>query len=750
MIGTITEFDGSFSLQVQTPPPLTLVISYVGFTTQEVEISESTVENLEIKLEEQFLLGQEVVISASKIEESILESPVSIEKMDILDIQNTPSDSYYKALANLKGVDVTTSSINFQIVNARGFGNTGNTRFVQLIDGMDTQAPALNFPIGNLNGPSELDVESLELIPGASSALYGPNAFNGVLLINSKNPFEYQGLSAFAKTGVNHIGPNADQQMAPTWEGAIRYAKAFNDNFAFKVNFSYMKADDWHGTDATDREEFRTPAGFSFNPGSDRLHYMGDEASINMAIFPLSTSWQTIADGRIFAPGLTALTYANAGDLPSHVVSITPYLEEHLIDYGAENIKGNLGLYYRINESMELSYLFNAGYGTSIYTGAQRYSLNNFNIMQHRIQLRGDNFNLKAYTTRENSGDSYITEFLAKRIFDQSSNGNGVSYWLGSYAINYIEYLNNQGYQPGDINNFAGTQAELIALQENAHNYARTKTDEFLTYDPNSPEFALAKEKGLEGVVPYGPKFNDNTNMYHVEGQYDFKNDIEFMNLQAGAVYRMFDLNSNGTIFADLDNTLTIKEYGAYLLGGKNFADDKLKLSGSIRYDKNENFEGQVNPRFSAVVKVAKNHNIRASYQTGFRVPTTQGQHIDLNIISARLLGGLPQYYEKYGLTDLSTTGNPRAYEGYSVQQYSTAVFDQGATTAAMFNPANLALLKPVTTYQSVKPEQVQSMEIGYKSLINNNLMIDFSYYFNIYHDFISQVRIRKAKEFTN
>jgi iron complex outermembrane recepter protein len=187
VIGTTTDLSGNFDLRVSSPPPFTLEVSMIGYERQEIQITESEIKGLKIALKEQILLGQEVVVSASRVEESILQSPVTIEKMDILAIQQTASDNYYKSIGNLKGVDVTSSSINFQIINARGFNSTGNTRFVQLTDGMDTQAPALNFPIGNLNGPSELDVESLEFLPGAASALYGPNAFNGVLLVNSKS-----------------------------------------------------------------------------------------------------------------------------------------------------------------------------------------------------------------------------------------------------------------------------------------------------------------------------------------------------------------------------------------------------------------------------------------------------------------------------------------------------------------------------------------------------------------------------------
>ncbi len=206
VVGTITDIDGKYNLKVSKAPPLTLVFSFIGFASQEIEIKDANTPALDIKLEEQTLLGQEVVVSATLDEESIMKSPVSIEKMNIIDVQTTPSDNYYKGLANLKGIDVTTSSVNFQILNARGFNSTGNTRFIQLTDGMDTQAPALNFPIGNLNGPSELDVESVEMIPGSASALYGPNAFNGAVLVKSKSPFEYQGLSMFAKLGMNNVG----------------------------------------------------------------------------------------------------------------------------------------------------------------------------------------------------------------------------------------------------------------------------------------------------------------------------------------------------------------------------------------------------------------------------------------------------------------------------------------------------------------------------------------------------------------
>src|SRR5690606_14970118 len=116
---------------------------------------------------------------------------------------NTASVGFYDGLENLKEVDVNTNSVTFQSVNTRGFATFANTRFMQLVDGMDNSAPALNFPLGNLLGMIETDVQSVELLPGASSALYGANAFNGILFMTSKNPFDFPGISGYFKQGIS-------------------------------------------------------------------------------------------------------------------------------------------------------------------------------------------------------------------------------------------------------------------------------------------------------------------------------------------------------------------------------------------------------------------------------------------------------------------------------------------------------------------------------------------------------------------
>ncbi len=734
VIGTVTDIDGNYAFDVHTAPPLTIIVSMVGFASQELDITIADNKELDVTLEEQMIMGQEVVVSASRMEQSIMESPVSIEKMGILAIRNTASDSYYKGIANLKGVDMTSSSINFQIFNARGFNSTGNTRFVQLVDGMDTQAPALNFPVGSLNGPSDLDVESVEFIPGAASALYGPNAFNGILLINSKNPFDYQGLSVTGKLSVNHLGDsdlNNEDAITnpenksfgpggaqPMYETSIRYAKAFNNKLAFKLNFTYSGATDWYGTSMQDRNASSTPTGFSYNPGADRLHAFGDEVAINLGLLKASGAFNSTVN----ALGL------DINLLPSTTVSRTPYLEQDIVDYGAKNLKYGGGLFYRITDKIEVSYNYSFGGGTSVYTGAQRYSLKNFNIQSHKLEFRGSDFFIRAYATLENSGNSYIADLTGVLINDQ---WRANSTWFGLYGVNYLVAKQLQG--KGD---------------EDAHTFARGQADGLSPVDgnkrliPGTPEFQAALDKATSSTIPNGSKFADKSALYHLEGQYNFKKEIHFMDLIAGGSYQVYDLRSNGTLFPDTpENPITIAEFGAFAQASKALMNEKLRLTGSLRFDKNENFKGQINPRLSAVIKAAPDHNIRMSFQTGFRNPTTQGQHIDLNVVSARLLGGLKYYRDQ---RDIFTNAYTMASVNAFVDKFANEANGDGSQLG---NPEYLSLLVPYSEADvpEVKPEKITSFELGYRALIDNKILLDLVGYYNIYDDFITQVQMRKS-----
>ncbi|SFE93323.1 Outer membrane receptor proteins, mostly Fe transport [Chitinophaga sp. CF118] len=692
-LGTVSDESGHFKLNTSRPFPVTLIFSSVGFSTQQVVVNSST--DVAVTLSSTEILGNEVVVAASRVSESILESPVSIEKLNLTAIRETAAPSFYDALPSLKGVESSVQSLSFRTVTTRGFNTNGNTRFNQLMDGMDNQAPGLNFSVGNIVGVSELDLASVELLPGASSALYGAGGMNGTLLMTSKNPFEYQGLSVKLQAGVNHLGTVQQSSVGFIPDVTARYAKAFG-RFAFKVNFGYMQANDWQAQDSTnfDRLNIKTKAGFSHatDPNYDGINVYGDE--------------------------ITTKFGATAGLLNGVSVSRTGYREKDLVDYNTKSLKTGLAFHYKITDNIEAILQGNWGSGTTVYTGSDRYSLRKFNLGQYKLELRGKRFFLRGYTTQERSGEAYNATALGTLLnetYNQSAvtdaNGNVIGGWFAEYATVY-----NQAR----AGIFAG--APGVKTDAEAHAIARGYADR-ARLQPGSTAFNTAKDAITNRYIGFGAgrngaKFNDKTNLYHYEGFYDFSDHIKVFELQAGASFRRYSLNSDGTIFDDAAGRIKVDEYGGFLQASKKLVNDRIKLTASVRYDKNENFDGRFTPRISGVFTVAPQHNIRLSFQTAYRNPTNQDQYIDLPIRSnTRLIGGLPEMLTKYDLY------NNKGYTQASVQRY-----------AAAGDPS----LLQTYTFGKFKPESVKAYEIGYKGLIKNRLLIDVYYYYSSYKNFLS------------
>ena len=708
--GTITDISGNFSLSTATAPPFNLVISYVGYQGQEVEITEQEVSGLNLSLASTSIMGQEVVISASRVEESILQSPVTIEKMDVLAIRNTPSPTFYDAIGNMKGVDLSAQSLTHKTVNARGFSSNGNTRFVQLIDGIDNQAPGLNFAAGNIVGISDIDLESAELIPGAASALYGPNALNGILLMRSKSPFEYQGLSAMARGGIVKVDSkdfdgSEIEGAEPYQEFSLRYAKAFNNKFAFKISGSYLNTQDFVAQDYRDQTDVERNLGTRDNNRVyNGVSIYGDPA----------VSVGFIADAQINNPNTDPATVAQLQAVRSLLPdgaqgAFTPlgFSEGSFVDNTTKSLKMNGALHYRVTEKMELSAAVNWGSGSTVYTANDRFVLDNFSIWNAKLELEGDNFFVRGYNTTENSGDTYAANTLASLINQQTYFGNYVTTFIGGRT----GAATGQGLNISDSHALAKSVADAAQV----------------TVD--SDTFQGLAEDLRELPIPSGANFRDETSMLHFEGMYNFKNEIETVDLIAGANFRRFNLKSGGTLFALDDNgdEINYSEYGAYVQAGKALAQDRLRLQASVRYDKNENFAGQFSPRISAVTTVANDHNIRLSFQRGFRIPTAQDQFIDLDVVSRRLVGSNPLLIERYNWETNTVYSRP-------------SVDAARANFAQTGDPAAAAALLEEIDFTDFKTEKISTVEIGYKGLIAEKLFFDTYYYYSAYQDFIAEI----------
>ena len=704
--GTFTNDKGNFSISVKSLPAK-LIFSSIGFDEQEVEVSSANF--ISVKLNPSTKLGQEVVVSASRVPEKILESPVSVERVTAANIRNAAGANYYDIVASLKGVDVTTSSLTFKTPTTRGFNGSGNTRFNQLVDGMDNQAPGLNFSVAALVGLSELDIDNMELLSGASSALYGSGGMNGTLLMNSKNPFKYQGLSFVVKEGVMHLG-DKERDASPYHNFTLRWAKKVNEKFAFKFNAEVIQAKDWVGDDYRNYARSATlgnliPGTRQSDPNYDGINVYGDETTVDIR-------------SNILNPiGATAAPFlANFIDTLNHgkdiFVSRTGYTENQVVDPVTVNYKFSGSLHYKLSENTEAILAGYWGTGNTVYSGSERYSLMNFKMGQYKFELQNKDWSFRAYTTQENSGNSYNMT-VATRLFNESwkpsvyfdSQGNPHG-WYIDYATTYLDRRLN-GYNDADAHTAARAFADLGRPDYTSSQFKKS-------YD------SIRSLPISEG----GAKLLDHSSLYCLEGNYNLSQfTSEFADIILGGSFKTYSLNSDGTLFADEPGKpINVYEYGAYIQMTKKLS-DKFKISISGRYDNSSLYKvdladfhskGRYTPRATLTYKLAEYNHLRFSYQTAYRFPSNQQQWIDLGVgTGVRLLGCNDYFNTKYNFN-----GN-QLYELESFMNNGTLV---------KFNKVE------------VKPEAISSFETGYKGLLmGGKMMIDIYGYYGQYQDFIGR-----------
>lgn len=737
-IGSFTDDNGNFRLTV-SKLPVTLVISSVGYESKEITVSSS--DKVMIDLSPVSSLGQEVVVAATRTSTRLLESPVSIERIGTTAIRNATAASYYDILRNAKGVDVTNSSLTFTTVSTRGFNGSGSARVNQVVDGMDNQAPGLNFSVGNIVGVTELDVESMELLPGASSALYGPGGMNGTVLITSKNPFKYQGFSAQVKQGIMHL----DQRERPTggyYDWSVRWGKVVNDKLAFKINAQLLQAKDWIGDDFRNYRRIGSAGTViggtrATDPNYDGINVYGDETTRNLRSVPTAGGnvdiFGAVAAG-IGAQQPTALpvlSYMMAA-LPNTLnVSRTGYTERDLLDNNTTNFKISGGIFYKLTNKLEVSWLTNWGTGNTVYTGSERYSIKDFKMGQHKLEFKSKNWFLRGYTTQENAGGSHNSTITAQ-LFNEAWKPSAT--WFQQYAQGYLV----QGLTDWTAaytaaltggQSQAAAQATAFAALANTnplkfHNAGRTLADVGRPVS-GTDQFRSLYNKVSSDPIPVGGLLLDRSDLWGAEGQYNFQEIIKFVDVLVGANWKQYVLNSKGTLFIDYDGPIKINEYGGYAQLTKRLFKDRLILSASGRFDKNENFKERFTPRATAVVKVAKNSNIRLSYQTAYRFPTTQQQYINLIVGSGvYLAGGLP-WVETFNFGGASY--NLKSNPGYQLENVLAGNF---------------------TTYKfkQLKPEVATTYEAGFKSLVANKLLFDAYGYYGDYKDFIGRIVLLQRK----
>ncbi len=701
--GCITDYNGKFTLTSKNNYPITLIIRFIGFNAEEL-IVKSANDKIKISLTEDSQQLDAVEIREISISQKQKESALTVESMGVQAIKQNASADFYEGLGNLKGVDLTAASIGFKVINTRGFNSTSPVRSLQIIDGVDNQAPGLNFSLGNFLGVSELDVKKVDLIVGASSAFYGPNAFNGVISMETKDPFFFQGLSLMAKGGERNLA-----------DISLRYAHAFKnkdslERWAMKFNLSYLKADDWVADNYAPIYESEAAIG-NFG-GLDGVNRYGDE---------VASKYNSRGDS-INRPGL-GIFYR------------TGYEEKYIVNYDTENLKANIALHHKFKDNSQFIMSSSFGTGTTVYQGDNRFSLKDILFFQNKIEYKSSKGFIRAYATHEDAGKSYDAVFTALLMQDATKSDSDWSkdyanYWVANIA-NIIKNL--PGYpQPVQTPNGWVTDTDaigefLLGIQDSLdvwHAEARAAADSrfsgLLIKDDNKDRFepgTASYDSLLNSIVSKtsftegGSRFYDKSALYHIHGERKFSLDTnQFFHLEitTGGNYRMYTPISRGTIFSDTSETITNQEGGVYLGLEKQFLNEKLKVNGTFRADKNQNFKMVFSPAASLVYKFDINSILRFSFSSATRNPTLQDQYLYYNTGRAILLGNINGY------DSLTTT-----------ESVGWLLDTQNPDTLVYFDVAPIV------------PEKVKTFELGFRTLINKSIYVDAGYYYSFYRDFI-------------
>jgi hypothetical protein len=431
------------------------------------------------------------------------------------------------------------------------------------------------------------------------------------------------------------------------------------------------------------------------------------------------------------------------GNFGSNVtVTRTGYNEENLFDYDFTNYKMNGAIHYKITDKIRAIVQGNYGTGNTVYSGDNRLFLSDFQLYQGKAEISSERFRIKGYMTKQETGNSYDGRFLALQLMRTARSDED---WFEVYQTAYEGILISRGITGG------------------SHEVARAAADSNLELlnpakarlEPGTEEFEQARNNIINTLgFNEGAGIQDNTTLYHIDGSYDFSGLFKLVDLSVGGNYRFFDPESAGILFHDsAGNDITMYEYGGFVQASKSLLPSKLKLTGSLRFDRNENFDTRYTPRVSTLYTYKTDHNFRVSFQTGYRFPTLREQHSYQNLGSAFVVGGLEPL-----INPLNLAGS--AFYEQSIDAFNDAV-NLATNPDPEINPVrfnqeqaeleNLHILENGLVQEgdiaAIRPEQIRTIEVGYKSLISRNrLLLDLTYYHNFYTDFIGIVRVHRPK----
>lgn len=259
-----TKTDGSYSIIVPAKRiPASIMVRSVGSGS-----TETTVDGSETTMTYSPSIGSnskqlnEVVVSASKKSEKILNAPASVSVLSEARIQQNTALSVIDNVRKIAAVDAMPTGLVSNNVAVRGFNNIFSGATLFLVDNRIASVPSLRVNAFQLTPTSNTDIRSMELVRGPASALYGPFAANGVMAVYTKSPLDMEnrmevtlGLTSGVRAGDDDnaafgFKANNSLENLGILNPEIRIAGKLSKTLGIKVSGNYMSATDFAFFDA--------------------------------------------------------------------------------------------------------------------------------------------------------------------------------------------------------------------------------------------------------------------------------------------------------------------------------------------------------------------------------------------------------------------------------------------------------------------------------------------------------------------
>lgn len=684
-IEAFTNVDGRFIINADLTEALVLDITAKGYQSRSVTIYDTTV--ITVRLEHIFAQGYRNLSHHEAIKGSILNSDRNVDKIQGAELFAIANGQMLGGISNYASVYGYHSGLNNQVLGIREFTTAGADRYLTTVNGIDARLAGFGSVLGGFSAPADIDIASIELIAGCATSVFGEGAYQGSMSIQTKDPWNFSGLEARVYGGSSSA---LDAQM--------RFAQPFGKsrNWAVSASAQFQRIDDQAGVNEYGQHLSSVNLDSTIENPGNRFN-SDQQALLSEFSHWLNNSGQGADPGILF---------------PAH----KGFTESEVFENEGRKLKLAAALHFKPSKNTEIKYAFRMSNGSMVYTNEQRYALHNLTWHEHNITAKGSNWNISAYGSFESTGNSYSIARNADLI-----NEHGSQVFADRFLLDYADSLKVwSGNFGSGVHDSLQDRARSTAL-ENAR-------AEWLA--PGTATFDSIAELGQNrNGSMNGAGFRSRSNRQGILGSYRF--DLNWLQVHLGANFKRNAPVSDGFLFSDTTD-ISFLEYGGWTNFNFKLLKDRIEINAGLRVEKSDLTKIQIAPRVSVRFRI-KEHALRASFNSGIRSPTYWEFFRSASTNDPSMLGN------SGGVANVLNSILASELRGIHTEAVQNGNWPAGCPEGDLeCLRAHLASRISNSELAQLQPERVNSVELGYRSVLWKNFYLDLSVYHSWHYNLIS------------